>query len=195
MQSDLSLNDEQDLVVKARNGSRAIELLVSRYESKIFRLARNITSNHEDAEEVIQDAFVKAFHSSATFRGDSRFYSWLVRIVVNEALMKIRRRRFKEVSIDQAKGSDSEIIPIEPKDWGPNPEERYSQEELRRILDSSITKLGPKYRIAFQLRHVEGLTTDETARALGLSTVAVKTRLARARLQLRNSLDVYFRPT
>jgi hypothetical protein len=83
-QSDLPLNEEQDLVVKARNGSpAAIELLVSRYESRTFRLARNITDNHEDAEEVIQDAFVKAFQNLATFRGDSGFYTWLVRIVAD----------------------------------------------------------------------------------------------------------------
>jgi RNA polymerase sigma-70 factor, ECF subfamily len=185
-QPDSPLNEEWDLIVQARNGSpTAIELLVSRYESRIFRVVRNITANHEDAEEVIQDAFVKAFHNLATFRGDSRFYTWLVRIAVNQALMKIRGRRFKEVSIDQAKDSERDIIPNEPVDWGPTPEERYSREELRRILDISISELGPKYRIAFQLRHVEELTTDETARVLGLSVAAVKTRLARARLQLR----------
>ena len=193
-QSDLPLNEEQDLIVQARNGSpAAIELLVSRYESRLFRLARNITFNHEDAEEVVQNAFVKAFQNLATFRGDSRFYTWLVRIAVNEALMKIRSRRFKEVSIDQARDTEGDITPSDPEDWGPNPEERYSQEELRRILDISISKLDPKYRIVFQLRDVEGLTTDETARALDLSVPAVKTRLARARLQLRNSLDIYFR--
>ncbi len=193
-QSDLPLNEEQDLIVQARNGfPGAIELLVSRYESRIFRLARNITGNHEDAEEVIQNAFVKAFQNLATFRGDSGFYTWLVRIVVNQALMKIRSQRFKEVSIDQARDTEGDITPSDPEDWGPNPEERCSQEELRRILDISISKLDPKYRIVFQLRDVEGLTTDETARALDLSVPAVKTRLARARLQLRNSLDIYFR--
>jgi RNA polymerase sigma-70 factor, ECF subfamily len=193
-QSDLPLNEEQDLIVQARNGSpAAIELLVSRYESRIFRLARNITGNHRDAEEVVQDAFVKAFQNLATFRGDSRFYTWLVRIAVNQGLMKIRGLRFKEVSIYQAKEAECDIFPTELEDWGPNPEERYSQEELRRILDISISGLGPKYRMVFQLRDVEGLTTDETARTLGLSVAAVKARLARARLELRNSLDIYFR--
>ena len=98
-QSDLPLNEEQDLIVKARNGSpAAIELLVSRYESRIFRLARNITGNHEDAEEVIQNAFVKAFQNLATFRGDSGFYTWLVRIAVNQALMKIRHDQVADTS-------------------------------------------------------------------------------------------------
>jgi RNA polymerase sigma-70 factor, ECF subfamily len=194
-QSDLPLNEEQYLIVKARNGSpAAIELLVSRYESRIFRLARNITGNHEDAEEVIQDAFVKAFHNLATFRGDSRFYTWLVRIVVNQALMKIRSRRFKEVSIDQARDTEGDITPSDPEDWGPNPEERYSQEELRMILETTIGELDPGYRIVFQLRDIEGFSTEETARTLELSLSAVKSRLQRARLQLRNSLDNYFRP-
>jgi RNA polymerase sigma-70 factor (ECF subfamily) len=188
------LNEEQDLLVPARNGSPAvIELLISRYASRLFRLVRNTTFNHEDAEEVVQNAFVKAFQNLTAFRGDSRFYTWLVRIAVNEALMKVRSRRFREVSIDDASDADDDVIPHELEDWGPNPEERYSQEELRRILDISISKLDPKYRIVFQLRDVEGLTTDETARALDLSVPAVKTRLARARLQLRNSLNVYFR--
>jgi len=193
-QPDSPPTNEQDLIAHARNGSRAaIELFVSRYESRIFRLARNITGNHEDAEEVVQNAFVKAFQNLASFRGDSGFYTWLVRIAINQALMKIRGLRLKEVSIDQANDADADTTPRDPEDWGPNPEERYSQEELRRILDISVSKLDPKYRIVFQLRDVEGLTTDETARALDLSVPAVKTRLVRARLQLRNSLDIHFR--
>lgn len=192
----MSLNEEQDLIVKARNGSPiATELLVSRYESRIFRLARNITFNHEDAEEVVQNAFVNVFQSLTTFRGDSRFYTWLVRIAVNEALMKVRGRRFREVSIDDASGEEDNVIHHELEDWGPNPEERYSQEELRKILETAINRLDPGYRIVFQLRDVEGFSTEETARALNLSLPAVKTRLRRARLQLRNSLDIHFRKT
>jgi RNA polymerase sigma-70 factor, ECF subfamily len=193
-QSELPLSEEQDPIVQACDGSHAaIELLVSRYESRIFRLARNITGNHKDAEEVVQNAFVKAFQNLATFRGDSRFYTSLVRITINQALMKIRSRRFREVSIDQARETEGDMTPSRPEDWGPNPEEQYSQEELRRILETAISELVPEYRIVFQLRDVEGLTTNETARALDLSVTAVKTRLGRARLQLRNSLDVYFR--
>jgi RNA polymerase sigma-70 factor, ECF subfamily len=108
--------DEAQLVVWAGNRcAAAIEQLVGRYESKVFRLARNITGNHEDAEEVVQNAFFKAFLNVAAFRGDSGFYTWLVRIGVNEALMKIRGRRFREVSIDHAKDSeDGEEKAISP---------------------------------------------------------------------------------
>ena len=98
------------------------------------------------------------------------------------------------MSIDDASDAEGDLIPHELEDWGLNPEERYSQEELRKILETSISGLAPAYRNVFQLRDVEGLTTDETARALGLSVPAVKTRLLRARLQLRNSLDTQFRP-
>jgi RNA polymerase sigma-70 factor (ECF subfamily) len=166
--------DEAQLVARAKNGCpAAIEQLVGRYESRVFRLARNITSNQEDTEEVVQNAFVKAFLSLSRFRGDSCFYTWLVRIAVNEALMKIRGRRFREVSID---------------------EQRYSQEELRRILETAISKLDPGYRIVFHLRDIEGLSPKETAQTLRLSLATVKSRVRRARLKLRDSLDAYFRP-
>lgn len=168
-------------------------MLVSRYNSRIFRLARNITGNHEDAEEVIQNAFVKAFQNLTTFRRDSGFYTWLARIAVNETLVKVRGRRSREVSIDHASDAEDDVIPHELEDWGPNPEKRYSQEELRKILETSVNGLDPGYRVVFQLRDVEGFSTGETARTLNLSLPTVKTRLRRARLQLRNSLDIYFR--
>jgi RNA polymerase sigma-70 factor, ECF subfamily len=160
-------------------------------------LARNITGSHEDTEEVVQNAFFKAFQSLAAFRGDSRFYSWLVRIAVNEALMKIRSRRFREVSIDDAKDSEDgkeRTISQELQDWGANPEQCYSQEELRRILENAISKLAPEYRIVFHLRDIDRFSTEVTAQILHLSLATVKTRTRRARLQLRDSLDAYFRP-
>ena len=190
--------DEAQLVAWAGNGcAAAIEQLVGRYEIKVFRLARNITGNHEDAEEVAQNAFFKAFRNFAAFRGDSRFYTWLVRIAVNEALMKIRSRRFREVSIDRAKDSEDgeeKTISQELQDWGPNPEERYSQEELHGILETAISKLAPGHRIVFHLRDIEGFSNKETAQTLHLSLATVKSRTRRARLQLRGLLDAYFRP-
>lgn len=190
--------DEAQLVARARNGcAAAIEQLVGRYESRVFRLARNITGNHEDTEEVVQNAFFKAILSLSRFRGDSRFYTWLVRIAVNEALMKIRSRRFREVPISDAKDSEDgekQTISQELQDWGPNPEQRYSQVELRRILETAISKLTPGYRIVFHLRDIEGFSCKEAAQILDLSLTTVKTRARRARLKLRDSLDVYLRP-
>lgn len=184
---------EQELVAEAQRGSAvAFERLVEKFERRIFRLAQNITHNHEDAEDVMQNALVKAFRKLSTFRGDSSFYTWLVRITVNEALMGIRRRRRNEVSMDDSDESVGVPHNDEIKDWGPNPEQRYSQTELQYILATTVGALSPGYRIVFQLRDVEGLSTRETAEALSLSLVAVKTRLQRARLQLRKSLNRYF---
>jgi RNA polymerase sigma-70 factor (ECF subfamily) len=189
---------EAQLVARAKNGcAAAIEQLVGRYGSRVFRLARNITGNHEDTEEVIQNAFFKALLSASRFRGDSRFYTWLVRIAANETLMKIRSRRFRRVAVGDAKGpehGEEQAISRELQNWGPNPEQRYSKEELRGILENAISKLTPRYRIVFHLRDIEGFSPKETAETLHLSLATVKSRTRRARLQLRHSLDTYFRP-
>lgn len=189
-----SVRDEQELVREATGGSlEAFEQLVERYEARVFRLAQTIAHSHEDAEEITQDAFVKAFKNLSHFRGDSRFYTWLVRITINEGLMKLRRRRFNLVSIDEPFEKEDGTVPRELEDWGPSPEQRYSQKELREILATTIGELPPGYRTVFQLRDVEGFSTEQTARALDLTPTAVKSRLRRARLQLRDSLDDYFR--
>jgi len=187
-------SNEEELVAAAKSGSAdAFGLLVMRYERRIFRLAQNITHNREDAEEAMQNAFIQAFRNLNRFRGDSRFYTWLVRITVNESLMKIRRRPRKEIPMEDSVDAEGVFIPHQVEDWGPTPEERYSQRELQAILDASISELGPIYRTVFQLRDVEGFSTDETAEALSLTTAAVKTRLQRARLQLRSSLNRFFK--
>jgi RNA polymerase sigma-70 factor, ECF subfamily len=189
--------DEQDVVARAKSRSKsAFDELVKHYERRVFRLAQNITRNHEDAEDAVQNAFVKTFHKLPGFRGESRFYTWLVRITFNEAVMNIRRRsRHNQVSIDEPKESAESCDPLEIEDCGPNPEQHYTQHELRQILATTINALKPAYRAVFQLRDVDGLSTEETAQALALTSSAVKTRLQRARRTLRNSLDKHFRPT
>src|SRR5712691_10948053 len=189
-------DDEGQLVSAAKAGDiSAFEELVNRYERKIFRLGMNITQNREDAEDVMQDAFLKSYQNLDRFQGDSRFYTWLVRIAVNEALMKLRKRRPNQVSLDepltQADGEDSVFREIE--DWGPSPEKKFAQIELNEILNSVIGELDPIFRVAFLLRDVEGLSTEETAQILGISVAAVKSRLLRARLKLRQKLNKYFR--
>jgi RNA polymerase sigma-70 factor (ECF subfamily) len=188
--------DESQLVSAAKAGDTgAFEELVNRYERKIFRLGMNITQNREDAEDVMQDAFLKSYQHLDRFQGDSRFYTWLVRIAVNEALMKLRKRRPNQVSLDEplsdGDGDDSYFREIE--DWGPSPEKRFAQTELNEILNSVIGELDPIFRVAFLLRDVEGLSTEDTAQILGISTAAVKSRLLRARLKLRQKLNKYFR--
>jgi len=187
-------DDEPVLVAAAKSGDiSAFETLVGRYERKIFRLAQNITQNREDAEDVMQESFLKAYEHLDNFQGNSRFYTWLVRISVNQALMKLRKRRPNVVSLDEEMDTGEELMPREVQDWGPSPEERYKQTELSEILSSTIAELDPSFRIVFQLRDIEELSTEETADALGLSVPAVKSRLLRARLKLRQKLDRYFR--
>ncbi len=186
--------DEPVLVAAAKAGDvSAFETLVSRYERKIFRLTQNITQNREDAEDAMQEAFLKAFEHLGEFEGNSRFYTWLVRIAVNQALMKLRRRRPNVVSLDDEIDTGEDMMPRDVEDWGPSPMERYEQTELSGILSRVISELDPPFRIVFQLRDIEQLSTEETAEALGLSVPAVKSRLLRARLKLRQKLNQYFR--
>jgi len=189
------VSDEMSLVQAAKAGDvGAFEELVRRYDRNVFRIAQHITQNREDAEDVVQDAFLKAYSNLAQFQGQSKFYTWLVRIAVNEALMKLRRRRPERmVSLDQEVQTEEDSMPREVADWSPNPEQLYNQSELRDILGKTIQGLPPSFRTVFVLRDVEGLSTEETAQALELSVPAVKSRLLRARLQLRERLNRYFK--
>jgi len=187
--------DEMALVHAAKGGDvAAFEQLVKRYDRNIFRIAQHITQNREDAEDVVQDAFLKAYENLEQFQGNSKFYTWLVRIAVNESLMKLRRRRSdRTVSLDEDIETEEDTMPREVADWSPNPEQLYNQGELKDILRKTIQGLPASFRTVFVLRDVEGLSTEETAEALDLSIPAVKSRLLRARLQLRDRLNKYFR--
>jgi RNA polymerase sigma-70 factor (ECF subfamily) len=191
---DEPVSDELALVQSAKAGDvSAFEELVKRYDRNVFRIAQHITQNREDAEDVVQDAFLKAYSNLAQFQGQSKFYTWLVRIAVNEALMKLRRRRPERmVSLDEDVKTEDDSLPREVADWSPNPEQQYTQAELRDILNKTIQGLPATVRTVFVLRDVEGLSTEETAEALELSVPAVKSRLLRARLQLRERLNRYF---
>ncbi|HJS98984.1 MAG TPA: sigma-70 family RNA polymerase sigma factor [Terriglobales bacterium] len=188
-------SEELSLVQAAKKGDvGAFGELVKRYDRNVFRIALHITQNREDAEDVVQDAFLKAYENLEQFQGQSKFYTWLVRIAVNEALMKLRRRRPERmVSLDQEVQTEEDSMPREVADWSPNPEQLYNQAELRDILGKTIQGLPPSFRTVFVLRDVEGLSTEETAQALELSVPAVKSRLLRARLQLRERLNRYFK--
>ncbi len=186
--------DEGALVAAAKTGDlAAFEELVNRYESRIFRLTMNITQNREDAEDATQDAFMKSYQHLQSFQGDSRFYTWLVRIAVNEALMRLRRRRPNQTSLDEPTETDDDLIPQQIAAWGPTPEQRYARTELNSILSNAIGDLEPIYRAVFLLRDVEQISTEETAEILSISIPAVKSRLLRARLKLQGKLSPYFK--
>ena len=189
-----SSNDEA-LVTRAQSGdTSAFTELVNRYERRVFRVARNITNNQEDAEDVLQETFLKAYSHLGGFQGNSKFYTWLVRITVNEALMKLRKRKSnKTVSLDDGIDTGEEVVVREVAVWDGNPEQQYSQEELKAIMDEAVASLSPTFRTVFVLRDIEELSTQETADALGLSIPAVKSRLLRARLQLRDRLTRHFK--
>ena len=183
------------LVERVRGGDvGAYEELVRMYDRRVFRIAQHITQNREDAEDVVQDAFLKAYQNLDRFQGNSKFYTWLVRIAVNEALMKLRKRRnSRMVSMDDDVETDEGSMPREFADWSPNPEQLYGQDETAEILRKTIQGLPPTFRTVFVLRDVEGLSTEETAQMLELSVPAVKSRLLRARLQLRERLAKFFK--
>jgi RNA polymerase sigma-70 factor (ECF subfamily) len=187
--------DEAALVTEAKAGSyTAFEELVNRYERKIYRLGMNITGSPEDAEDVLQETFLKAFQHLADFRADARFYTWIVRIAVNEALMKLRKRRAsREVAVEDFEDEEGAVTVREFADWKPNPEEQLARAELEDILRNAIRGLPPSFRTVFYLRDVEGLSTEETAEMLDLSEGAVKARLFRARLRLREDLSKVFK--
>src|SRR6266851_7310563 len=188
------ITEELALVHAAKRGDlEAFSQLVTRYDRNIFRIAQHITHNEEDAQDVVQDAFLKAYTNLAQFQENSKFYTWLVRIAVNEALMKLRKRRNdRTVSLDEDVETEEGSMPREVADWSPNPEQLYGQSELGDILKKTIQGLSPAFRTVFVLRDVEGLSTEETAEMLDLSVPAVKSRLLRARLQLRERLGKHF---
>ncbi len=187
--------DEAALVARAKAGdASAFSELVTHYDRRVFRMAKQITQNDEDAEDVLQETFLKAYSHLDDFQGNSKFYTWLVRIAVNEALMKLRKRRSdKTVPLDDPIDTGEDIVAREIAVWEDDPEQLYGREELADILNEAVQGLKPAYRTVFILRDIEEMSIEETAEALGLSISAVKSRLLRARLQLREKLTRLFR--
>ena len=186
---------EMTLVHAAKQGDAgAFEQLLRRNQAMVFRVAQHITGSREDAEEVAQEAFLKAFQNLEGFEERSRFSTWVTRIAVNTALMRLRSRRgYETVPLREDDPEDPSALPEEVADWRPNPEQLYGRRELRALLTQVLAGLPRHYSTVFLLRDVEGFSTSETADALGLSVTAVKARLLRARLQLRQRLDPHFR--
>jgi len=196
VKSPMGCTFDQDLALvhacKSGNAA-AFEELVKRYDTKLFRIAQHITHNREDAQDAVQEAFLKVFRKLTQFQDNSKFSTWLTRITVNESLMKLRKQRHnKEFSIDNNFESEDHSLTSELADWARNPEELYRGFELRNILRSELQELQPGLRVVFVLRDIEGLSTEETAEVLESTPVAVKARLWRARLKLRERLSKYF---
>ncbi len=161
----------------------AFDELIRRHDGKVFRAAQCIMKNREDAEDVMQEAFLNAFRKLHQFQKKSKFSTWLVRITVNQALMKLRDREEPE--------DPSETHPREIGEWDHNPEQLYYASELQEALSDMLHSLRPNMRMAFLLRDMEGFSMDEIADTLGLTAAAVKTCLFRARQQLRKRFSKY----
>ncbi len=188
--SNHSLKPDEDLPLVDRvlaGDPRAFEELVRRHERRVFRTTLAVTGNTEDAEEAMQDTFLKVHGHLGEFQRASRFTTWLTRIAVNESL-QILRRRHRTDSLDEPAERDEEMLPRQFQDWQDNPEKIYAKQELRQMVEDAIQSLHPIYREAFVLRDVQGLTTEEAAQALELNTAALKSRLLRARLMMREAM-------
>ncbi len=183
-----------DLLKQGNRGELAA--LVEQFSNPVYRIAMNILHSEQDAEDIIQETFIKVFHGIRNFEGRSSLATWIYRIAVNEALMATRRRKGNLVSIDaEIDMGEGETNPVEIEDWCCRPEVETMDAELRREMDKAVAGLPEKLRIVFQLRDMEDLSIRETAQVLGLTDSAVKTRLLRARLILREELTHYFQGT
>ena len=185
------VSDDPDfeIVARVKNGDTdAFEELVRKHGRRVYRSLLGILGHADEAEDALQDAFLKAFQHLAEFENRSRFSTWLVRIAINAGLQRMRSRK----DIDSLDEENEEFRPRNIQAWTDTPEESYSREELRRLVEREVMKLPVKYRVALMLRDLEELSTEETALALGLSVPGVKARVLRGRLMLRESMVQYF---
>jgi RNA polymerase sigma-70 factor (ECF subfamily) len=186
--------DMHELSIDAlRSGDRdEFARLVDAYSGSIYRLGLKMLGREQDAEDVLQNTFIKILQNIAGFEERSSLSTWIYRIAANEALMMLRKMR-PEISLDdQGLETDEDFAPIELADWSPLPESILLSGELKKYLDRAIEKLPESLRLVFILRDIEGLSIKETSEALNLTETNVKTRLLRARLNLREQLSVYF---
>src|SRR5271163_355802 len=181
---------EQDLIARVQRGQTELFYeLVQPYERRVYAAALAILRNPADAEDVAQEAVVKALANIRQFRAESRFSTWLIQITVNEALMRRRRERTVVMEgIDDHRDDESEYAPRDFADWREIPSETLERKEVRQRLAEALATLDRKYREVFVLRDMEHLNIQETAEALGITVASVKTRLLRARLMLRDLL-------
>jgi RNA polymerase sigma-70 factor, ECF subfamily len=184
---------DEVLVTAAQQGDEgAFAELVHRYESRVYTLALRMVRDPAEAEDILQETFISMLRGLDNFRAESAFATWLYRIAYNATLMKLRRPQ-TAISLDEAADTDEQAeLPHELTDWSHDPEAALLNQEVRGEMEAAITALPPALRAVFVLRDLDELSTEETAQVLGISPQAVKTRLHRARLALREYLTHYF---
>jgi RNA polymerase sigma factor (sigma-70 family) len=183
-------NGEEHLVSAARDGHHpAFGELCKRHSKKIFHTALRITRNREDAEDALQDSFLSAFLHLRNFDGRSNFSTWLTRIAINAALMKLRKNRAsREIAMEESVEAGESLPRYEPVDYHPDPEESYAQQERKRILTAAVRGLRPGIRQVVEIRQLQAVSMKETAQTLGISVAAAKGRLFHGRVALRRAL-------
>ena len=188
--------DEYAFLVAAKSGdSAAFEFLCKQSANMAFRIARRMMRNKEDAEDVLQEAFKQAFIHLKSFNGHSRFSTWLSRIAINAALMKLRtKQHLWDLSLDEPTDTERSSALLDVEDPGLNPEQRYVQEERQRILSTAMNELTPGTRKVIQLRELDQRSSEETALIMGMSVSAVKTRVFHGRRKLRERLTQIAEP-
>lgn len=190
--------DDVVLVAQARAGSdQAVRLLVRRYNRQLFRTARGIVRSDAEAEDVVQEAYVRAFTSLAGFRGDASFSTWITRIALNVAYGRLRRRRpLVELSrLDAENGTDgAQIVMFPTTPTATDPEKEAGREQVRRVLEQAVDRVPEPFRVVFVLRDIQGLGMEETATLLRINPRTVNTRLFRARRLLRQELEKALSP-
>jgi RNA polymerase sigma-70 factor, ECF subfamily len=184
----IARNENAFLVAAKRGDPAAFENLCKRSAGAVFRVARRMLRNNEDAEDVVQESFQQAFIHLKNFKGDSRFSTWLSRIAINAALMKLRKKHRRDVSLDESAESEQWSSRIDVEDQSLNPEQLYAQKEHRRFLSEAMKDLTPGMRKAIELRELDERSTEETARIMGISIGAVKARVFHGRRKLRERL-------
>ncbi len=187
------LPSDSELVRMAKAGDAdAFGQLVERNEAKVYGLCLKMLGNQEDAEDCLQEVFIKAYKALPGFREEARFSTWLYRIAYNEALMKMRKKTIDTVPLDRPVELEEGDVDRDLADWTTDPRADVMNDELSEVLVQHVNELDPDNRIVFLMRDVHGMSTSDTAEALGLSVPAVKSRLHRARLFLRQRLSDYF---
>jgi RNA polymerase sigma-70 factor (ECF subfamily) len=187
-----ALKDDELVRIAQGADTRAFDELVRRYREKVYRLSFKILRNEDDAAEALQDAFLSAYRGLVKFKAESTFSTWLYRITTNASLMKYRKRREGHVSLEQSQSPNESGEGIQIPDWSQQPLEELLDAETRKVMEEGKARLHEDLRTVFVMRDEEGLSNAEVAEILNLSVAAVKSRLHRARIHLRDRLSRYF---
>jgi RNA polymerase sigma-70 factor, ECF subfamily len=184
------VRDEAQMIAAILAGDRELyHMLVQPYELSVYRMAFSFVKNETEAEDVAQEAFLKAFRDLASFRGESKFSTWLISITLNEARRRLRRQNTVRMeSLDEPPEDGGRVSPALFRDWREIPSEALERKEVRTLLQEAIGHLAPMYREVLVMRDIEDLSTEETARTLAVSISSVKVRLHRARIMLQKEL-------